>query len=154
MTRIYRTEPLTIVKDYRIRYQSTMGQISKFFLSMVNEGKLMGTRCEKCGKTYLPPYPDCPDCNARTSWVEVPNNGVVEAFTVCYVQPRHFKRKLPYVLAYVRLEGVDNLLPGILEADPDKVEEGAKVSLTIRIPQTGPHWGVYEADYFFELVEG
>jgi hypothetical protein len=154
MTRIYRTEPLTIVKDYRIRYQSTMGQISRFFLTMVNEGKIMGTRCEKCGKTYLPPYPDCPDCNVKTSWVEVPNNGVVEAFTVCYVQPRHFKRKLPYVLAYVRLEGVDNLLPGILEADPDKVEEGAKVSLTIRIPQTGPHWGVYDADYLFELGEG
>jgi uncharacterized OB-fold protein len=154
MTRISRTEPLTIVKDYKIRYQSTMGKVSKFFLDMANEGKIMGTRCEKCGKTYLPPYPDCPDCNERTSWVEVPTYGVVEAFTVCYAQPRPFKRKLPYVLAYVRLEGVDNLLPGILEADPDKVEEDSKVLLKLRIPQTGPRWGVYDADYYFELAEG
>lgn len=93
MTRISKTEPLTIVKDYRIRYQSTLGEVSKFFLDMANEGKVMGTRCEKCGKTYVPPYPNCPDCFGKTSWVEAPSSGVVEAFTVCYTQPRHFKRK-------------------------------------------------------------
>ncbi|WXG42552.1 MAG: Zn-ribbon domain-containing OB-fold protein [Promethearchaeati archaeon SRVP18_Atabeyarchaeia-1] len=154
MTRVYGTEPLTIIKDYRIRYQSTLGEVSKFYLDMANKGKLMGTKCEKCGKTYLPPYPHCPECLGETSWVEVPASGTVEAFTICYAQPRHFTRKLPYVIAYVRLEGVDNLLPGIIESDPSKVEEGAKVALKIRVPEKGPSWGVYESEYHFELVEG
>ena len=154
MTRICRTEPLTIIKDYRIRYQSTLGETSKFYLDMVNKGKIMGTRCEKCGKTYLPPYPHCPDCLGKTTWIEIPVNGTVEAFTVCYTQPSHFKRNLPYTIAYVRLEGVDTLLPGIVEGDPSKVEEGSKVSLKIRIPDKGPSWGVYNSDYYFELTEG
>jgi uncharacterized OB-fold protein len=153
MTRISKTEPLTIVKDYRIRYQSTLGEVSKFFLDMANEGKVMGTRCEKCGKTYVPPYPNCPDCFGKASWVEAPSSGVVEAFTVCYTQPRHFKRKLPYTIAYVRLDGVDTLLPGVLEGDSSKVEEGAKVALKTRTPKSGSRWGVYESDYYFELVK-
>jgi uncharacterized OB-fold protein len=153
MTRIYRTEPLTIIKDYRIRYQSTMGEVSRFYLDMVNKGKIMGTRCEKCGKTYLPPYPDCPDCLGRTTWIEMPTNGTIEVFTVCYTQPSHFKRKLPYVIAYVRLEGADTLLPGVVEGEIDKVEEGAKVEMKVRVPEKGPSWGVYDSDYYFELVQ-
>ena len=41
MTRVYGTEPLTIIKDYRIRYQSTLGEVSKFYLDMANKGKLI-----------------------------------------------------------------------------------------------------------------
>jgi uncharacterized OB-fold protein len=78
----------------------------------------------------------------------------VEAFTVCYTQPSHFKRKLPYVIAYVRLGGVDTLLPGVVEGDPSKVEEGTKVALKVRVPEKGPSWGVYESDYYFDLAEG
>lgn len=152
MTKISRTDPLTITKDYRITYQSTLGEVSRFFLDIANKGKIMGTRCEKCGKTYIPPFPDCPECLGKTSWVEMPNNGVVEAFTICYTQPRHFKRKLPYIVAYVRLAGADTLLPGIVECDPSKIEQGSKVELKIRVPERGTRWGVYEADYYFELV--
>jgi uncharacterized OB-fold protein len=154
MTKISKTEPLTIVKDYRIRYQSTLGEVSKFFLDMVNRGKIMGTRCDKCGTTYIPPYPHCPNCFNKTTWVEMPSNGVVEAFTVCYTQPSQFKRKLPYIIAYVRLEGADTLLPGILDATPNKVEEGSKITVRITTPETGSRWGVYDAGYHFELTEG
>jgi uncharacterized OB-fold protein len=154
MTRISKTDPLTVVKDYRIRYQSTLGEVSRFFLDMVNKGKIMGTRCGKCGKTYVPPYPNCPDCLSKTDWVEMPNNGVIETFTVCYAQPYHFKHKLPYVVAYVRLEGADTMLPGIVDADPSKVQEGSKVTVRAGTSEKGSRWGVYDAGYHFELSEG
>lgn len=154
MTKIYRTEPLTITKDYRIRYQSTLGEVSRFYLDMANKGVIMGTRCEKCGKTYMPPYPHCPNCLGKTSWTEISSAGTVEAFTVCYTQPSHFKRKLPHVIAYVRLEGVDTLLPGVVEGDPSKIEEGTKVTLKVRTLEKGPTWGVYDSDYYFETIEG
>ncbi len=31
----------------------------------ITEGKLMGSKCQKCGSMYVPPRPICPKCHAR-----------------------------------------------------------------------------------------
>ena len=55
----------------KIEYRYTMGGQSKFFLEVMNNKKLLGTRCTKCGKTWMPPRINCSDCFAPAEWLEL-----------------------------------------------------------------------------------
>lgn len=89
-------------------YNSTLGKYSRFFLGL-EEGKFLATRCPKCGKTWAPPRPVCPDDLVLTRWTELTGEGSVESFSVCAFAPEFLKVELPYVLAYVALDGADTL---------------------------------------------
>ena len=41
------------------------------FYRFVNEGKLMGAKCKKCGKIMLPPRPICIQCYSENlEWIK------------------------------------------------------------------------------------
>ena len=39
----------------KIDYKYTYGGQSKFFIELMNNKKLLGTKCIKCGKVWMPP---------------------------------------------------------------------------------------------------
>jgi len=52
----------------------------------LNEEKLMGSRCKKCGALFSPPRPICIKCNANEmDWVEMKGEGKLVAFTTIAV---------------------------------------------------------------------
>jgi len=103
---------------------------SKFIISMRDSGKILGVRCEKCAKVYVPPLEYCPRCMSKLDerWVELSNTGEVKGYTVVRYYDKHLPRKAPYILALVKLEGSDTPFPHILEGiDPKDVKNGMKV---------------------------
>jgi uncharacterized OB-fold protein len=83
---------------YTIRH----GWNSKFFKGLL-EGKIWGTRCPKCGDTWVPIRTHCwnLDCNLeKTEWVEMPLNAKVHTWTIAGWSGRSSLKRLPIILVY------------------------------------------------------
>ena len=103
---------------------------SKFITTLRDRRKILGTRCDRCDKLFVPPRQTCDRClkDIRESWTEVGNSGVVTNYTVVRYEDRHLPRKPPFVLAMIRLEGSDTDLVHLVGGvEPDKMEIGLKV---------------------------
>ncbi len=112
-------------------YQYFAGRIgSKFLVSLRDKKKILGVKCEKCGKVFIPPRKTCERCfeDISEKWVELSNEGEVTNFTVVRTDDKHHPRKAPYVLAMIKLGGADTPIAHILGGvDPDSVKIGMKV---------------------------
>ncbi len=67
-----------VVKAYykmEAEFNWSYGKISRFFKELMENKKIMGTKCPKCGMVFCPPTSDCPKCWVPTEWVEVGPQG-------------------------------------------------------------------------------
>lgn len=111
-------------------YQYFAGRTgSRFIISLRDKKKILGIKCKKCNKVFVPPRQTCERCfsNISDNWVELSGNGEVVNFTVVRKDDGHLPRKAPYVLAMIKLEGADTPMPHILDVPPDKAAIGMKV---------------------------
>ena len=88
------------------RYRHTVGFSTPFYQG-IEQGVLRATRCSGCGASWFPPRRYCPDDQAETVWYDLPGTGRIVAATRVYVQPPFGGLEVPYVLASIRLDGVD-----------------------------------------------
>jgi uncharacterized OB-fold protein len=121
-----------VYEDRRVlelRYRMPVGQIGSFF-SGLEEGKVRGTRCRDCGRTYFPPQADCPACFARDmEWFDLDGNAILETFTIVEVTPTSFSDKGSYVVAIGLLgEGI-RILSWLNVEDRNKIKIGMKMKL-------------------------
>ncbi len=103
---------------------------SKFLTTIRDEKKIMGIKCNKCNKVFVPPRQTCDVCmeDIRDNWADVQNSGKVTNFTVVRYDDKHLPKKAPYVLAMIQLDGADTSLVHVVEGiDPDKAKIGMKV---------------------------
>lgn len=87
-------------------YRHSLGTSSPFF-SGLSEGVLLATSCDACDATFFPPRHRCATDLSGTSWYELPGTGTVVAATVVHSPPPFGGIEAPYVLASIRLDGVD-----------------------------------------------
>jgi len=70
------------------------------FISYLEEGKVMGTRCKECGAVYFPPRSDCVKClHSNMGWFEVTGTGTLLSFSELKYGPVGFEDDLPYTIA-------------------------------------------------------
>jgi uncharacterized OB-fold protein len=132
MTHVYNTNPLQVGRPYQIEYIHSYGEVSDFFTGLKNK-KLLATRCTKCAKTWLPPRRDCGACGARTLWFEAPQRGKIHTFSILHFSGEAFLHELPFVLAYIELEGIDTVfLSRVVDCRPEEVYIGMPVRARFR----------------------
>ncbi len=105
----------------------------------LNEEKLMGSKCLKCGSLFVPPRPICIKCyGTKMKWVEMKGKGKLVAFTCIAIGPpfmikEGYDRKLPYVSGVVELEeGVKVVarIEGVDGNKPETIKIGTLVQVT------------------------
>lgn len=70
------------------------------FVKYLEQGKVMTTRCKKCGTSYFPPKMDCPKCpSSDVEWFEIKGNGKLLTYTIVNYGPTGFENDAPYTLA-------------------------------------------------------
>ena len=70
------------------------------FVSHLEDGKIMGTRCRDCGKVFFPPRADCYQCLAgNMEWFEVTGTGKLVTYSRLQFAPIGFGDDLPYAIA-------------------------------------------------------
>lgn len=103
---------------------------STFITTLRDQRKIMGVKCNACGKVFVPPRQTCERCmeDIRDNWVTLSNTGEVVNFTVVRYDDKHLPRKAPFVLAMIKLDGADTPMAHIVEGiEPEKMTEGLKV---------------------------
>ena len=117
------------------------------FYKFLNQGKLMAGKCQKCGKTHLPPRPLCDVCYSQQfSWVEVSGKGKLLTYTIINVAPAQFQNLAPYAVGIVEFEGGLKIPGMIQDIAQEKLKIGMELTLdfgTCSQPQQWPAWPRY-----------
>ena len=124
------TEDVTgIITPVELDYIYEASPEESAFFRAIAEGRLVGQRCPKCQKVYIPPRGACPVDGVPTAEeVELPDTGIVTTFCIVNVPFLGQKIKPPYVSAYILLEGADiAFLHLILGVPAEEVRMGMKV---------------------------
>jgi uncharacterized OB-fold protein len=104
-------------------------KVSKF-VDFLDEGKIKGTVCKKCGTFHFPPRGDCVSCpSTEIEWKEISGNGKLVTFTTIHAAPIGFEEDKPYTLAMVDLEEGGRAL-GWLD---DMTEEDLNIGMALKL---------------------
>ena len=108
------------------------------FHKFLNEDKLMGSKCKKCGILYSPPRPICLKCHGdEVEWVELKGKGKLATFTSINVGPtwmieQGYDRTHPYVSGVVDLEEgvrIDARIEGVDGSKPETIKIGMPLTV-------------------------
>lgn len=113
------------------RYTISVDKIRRFYDGLM-DGKLMATKCKKCGQIFFPPQVDCPECmSSEVEWVELSGEGELLTYTIVYVKPTSFAHYPDYTVGIARLKEGVNVTAWVRETDPKKLKVGMKVRVEI-----------------------
>jgi len=113
----------------------------------LNEWKIMGSKCKKCGALALPPRPMCVSCfGSQMEWAQFLGEGKLAAFTSIVVVPppmakEGFGRNNPYIVGVVELrEGVKIVarITGVDAKKPEQIKVGAPLKAEFLQRSEGP----------------
>jgi uncharacterized OB-fold protein len=70
------------------------------FITYLEQGKVMGTRCKTCGTVHFPPVADCAQClSSDVEWFEISGPGKLVSWSRLTYAPVGFEDDLPYSIA-------------------------------------------------------
>ena len=100
------------------------------FVTYLEQGKVMTTRCRECGVSYFPPKMDCAKClSSDVEWFEIKGDGKLATYAVVNYGPTGFEEDAPYMLAIADFDGLrvfSRLSRDINEAD---IKPGMKLKV-------------------------
>jgi uncharacterized OB-fold protein len=120
--------PVEIVETpIHLDFSYTPGVAASRFLRSLEKGEIVGQRCPKCQKVYVPPRGACSMCGVATDEeLTLTGKGTVTTFCITNVPSPGLEP--PYVTAWIRLDGADiTSMFLIQECDPSEVRLGMRV---------------------------
>jgi uncharacterized OB-fold protein len=138
-------ELLTISSGEALQpFRWSVGRYGSRFLHELRDNKrLIGIKCAKCSRVYVPPRKVCGRCHAAMDeFVQVSDEGQIVVCTIIqfgFVDPATgLQRPVPYGYAFIKLDGADTLLPHFVDStDPEKVKVGARVKAVFEEKRAG-----------------
>ena len=124
------SEPVRVVPMHvRLEYTVTAGRTYSRYLHALAHKRIIGGRCPRCTKVYVPPRGSCPTCGVPTGEeLEVQHSATVTTFCIVNIPFGAMPFPPPYVVAALLLDGADlpilHLVRGIPE---DQVRMGLRV---------------------------
>jgi uncharacterized OB-fold protein len=121
---------------------------SKFIIALRDQKKILGVKCNKCNKVFIPPREYCEKCHVNISenWVNLGNGGELVNYTVVRYYDKHLPRKAPYILGQIKIDGSDTPLTHIVAGiDPMDVKIGMRVKAIFAQNQVNT---IMELDHF------
>jgi uncharacterized OB-fold protein len=140
--------PLVWLGELPVTNRYTYGLAGeKFFRTLKDEGRILGTYCKHCDQTYVPAAIFCERCLARLDdWLDVGTSGEVLTFTLLNVNVDGSFRENPEIIAFIRF-GDGGLIHRLGEIQPDQVEIGMEVQAVIK-PADERIGSILDIDYF------
>ena len=115
---------------------ATMSKVNHF-VNLLEEGKVGGTRCSKCGESFFPPRADCCKClSDDMEWFEITGPGGLISYSTLIYAPTGFEQDLPYTIALVQFGKnvrVFGRLSKEIKTEEIKVDMKLKIA-TIELP--------------------
>jgi uncharacterized protein len=103
----------------------------RFFRALKDEGKIMGTHCPHCDRTYVPAVAFCERCLSElTAWVDMGLKGELLSFTLLFVDADGQPLEDPELVGLVAFG--DGGLIHKLDVDLDALEIGISVKAVLK----------------------
>lgn len=120
----------------RLEYQYTAGVATSRFLRGIAQGRILGQRCPRCAKVYVPPRGSCPRCAVATEEeVQVSDHGTITTHAVVRVPSENLDVPLPFACVHVLLDGADVPFFSVVQGCPlEEVRIGMRVR-AVWVPQ-------------------
>jgi uncharacterized OB-fold protein len=104
----------------------------RFYRAIKDEGKLYGTRCNKCDRTYMPASLFCERCMHKLdTWIDVGISGEVHTYTLLYEDLEGNRKTNPEIIAFIRF-GDGGLIHRLDDIEKDNVEIGMRVEAVFK----------------------
>jgi uncharacterized OB-fold protein len=110
--------------------------LDKFYDNLENK-KIVGNKCPKCGDVFVPPRKICGKCNVviplDENWIDLPDSGELMNYTTTYykINDRSDRRvKKPQIIGIVKIDGSSTgLIYRLLDLEPDELKIGMKMKI-------------------------
>jgi uncharacterized OB-fold protein len=119
----------------------------RFFRAIKDEGRIFGTRCPQCERTYVPATTFCERCLSELDeWIDVGLTGEVFTFTINLSGNDDSGSIKPQIIAFVQFAdgGIVHFLD---EVDPDEVSIGLLVEAVL-LPKDERIGSILDIKYF------
>ncbi len=121
----------------RADFSFWVGQYMDKFYDALENKKIIGNKCPKCGKVFVPPRKICGECNETIiidkNWVDLPNTGTLLNYTRTYYKVSDRagrKTKNIQIVGMVQIDGSDTaIIYRLLNIAPEELEIGMKVKI-------------------------
>lgn len=139
------SQPVKYVsKNVYLPYHYVAGDALARYLRALKDKKIIGSKCSKTGKVFVPPRLSSPESFAPCNeFVEVPSRGVITTFCIVNIPVSGRSLETPYVAASVALDGADiSMYALIQEVNVEDVRMGMRVEAVWK--PDGERHGDYE----------
>ena len=101
------------------------------FVTYLEQGKMMTTKCRECGTIYFPPKMDCSVCGvSEVDWIEIDEPGELVAYSTVMYGPTGFEDDVPYTIAVIRFPSGTQVFGRISKDVPvDNIKVGMKLKV-------------------------
>jgi len=114
-----------------------VGRYMDKFYDGLEQKKIVGNKCTKCGVIYVPPRQFCGKCNASLpldqNWIDLPDTGILINYTMTpYKVSDRRERKVKdlQIIGMVQIDGTNTgIVYRLLEIKPEEVKTGMKVKI-------------------------
>jgi len=87
------------------KYAWSAGPAMARFLKELKAGRIIGRKCHRCARVLVPPRMFCELCFRPTdSWVYLPDTGIIETFSISYIDKDANRLKEPLLVGVVALD--------------------------------------------------
>ena len=134
--------------DMPVVSRYTAGLAGERFLRAVkDEGRILGTRCAQCDRTYVPATIFCERCLGELEeWVDVGTRGQVHTYTLLYEDLDGVHLDMPEIVAFVRL-GDGGLVHRLGEVEAEAITIGMPVEAVFK-PADEREGSILDIAYF------
>jgi len=134
------TEELVYAGRIKVPYRWWVGETgSRFFVALRDEGKILGTYCEKCRLVFVPPRQTCGRCfHEPLEWRELGREGVLTTWTVPRYRESIHPLAPPFAFGIVRMDGADTGLTHLVaEFEEGELRSGMRVEAMFKEQREG-----------------
>jgi uncharacterized OB-fold protein len=143
-------EPIKYVEGkVTLPYHYVAGDARARYLHALKDKRILGSRCEKTGRVFVPPLVASPESFAPCEEiVELGGRGIITTFCIVNIPVVGRAVELPYVAASVALDGADiSIFALIQECRPEDVRMGMRVEAVWK-PDGERHGDHEDIQYF------
>jgi uncharacterized OB-fold protein len=147
-------EQFKVYLHYDQLYYWKLAEVSKLGKGFL-DGEFWGTQCPNCGDKFFPPRVNCWNLNCNLSksvWLKLAQTGTVHTWTIAGWSGKSSLKRLPFVLAYVVVDGCNTAIANELRGlDPWDTEFGMPIKV-VWAPKEERRGTV--TDWWFEPADG
>lgn len=134
-----------------VQYSWSVGHAMSKFLMGLKAGKIFGIHCKRCERVIVPPRMFCEHCFGPTEeWIELPDTGIIETFSISYLDPNARRIEDPILVGVIDLDGAPphhGFMHYFGEMSKDEIKIGMKVKAVWK-PENERAGAITDIKYF------